>query len=54
MSDKTPDLKDDTNKPSDVKPEAPAAAELTEKDLDQAAGGLWPWVKTGSTYNPTI
>jgi hypothetical protein len=41
--------------------EAPAAdaapekgAELTEKDLDQAAGGLWPYVLSGSSYNKTI
>ena len=55
MSDKTPDAKDDPNTSSEVKPETPAAAgELGEKDLDKAAGGLWPWVTTGSTYNKTI
>jgi len=30
------------------------AAPVSEKDLDQAAGGLWPYVLSGSSYNKTI
>jgi hypothetical protein len=53
MSETKPEAKDETLAATPA-PEATPAVELTDKQLDQAAGGLWPYVLTGSTYNKTI
>ena len=34
--------------------EAVQTSELTDKDLDQAAGGGWPYVTTGTSYYKPI
>lgn len=52
MTDQTPDAKIEA--PAEDPAVEKKATELTEKDLDQAAGGLWPYVLNGSTYNKTI
>lgn len=49
---KKPQLDDDTA--IEAAPEPGPSVELTDKDLDQAVGGLWPYVVSNNGYNKTI
>ena len=52
MTEQKPEAKIET--PAEDAAVEAKTSELTEKDLDQAAGGLWPYVLSGSSYNKTI